>query len=72
MVILDTAHTFWKVLMSMYTTFNIDNNMTFTINCNYKTNATHRREGSTLEQWVCLNILNHVVILKFFRKPPLL
>lgn len=72
MVILDSAHILWKVLMSMYTMLNMDNNMTFTINCNYKTNAIHRREWSILAQWVCLNILNHMVILKFFRKPPLL
>jgi hypothetical protein len=43
MVILDTAHIFGKVVMSMYTTFSMDSNMIFTIICNYKTTATQER-----------------------------
>jgi hypothetical protein len=34
--ILDTAHVLWEVLMYKYRTFNMGNNITCSINCNYR------------------------------------
>jgi len=59
MVILDTAHIFGKVVMSVYTTFNMASNMIFTRNCNYRTTATHSTEGSTSEQWAFEHFKSH-------------
>jgi len=36
-VILSTAHNLWKVLMQKYKKFNMGNNITCTICCNYRT-----------------------------------
>jgi hypothetical protein len=46
-VILDTVHTVWEVQMSTCKTFNMGNNITCTMNLNYRTAATQY----TLQTW---------------------
>jgi len=45
--IMSTTHNLWKVLMQKYKMFNIGNNITCTIRCNYRTAAVLY----TLETW---------------------